>query len=105
MRLANLHLDSGSRIAIALALALSCYEACNAQSDENNGSSQCNAENTQSLVGQQLTSRLLEIARVLSGSKLVRRLGPDSLPTMDFRRDRVNVSVDHNGVITSIRCG
>jgi hypothetical protein len=90
---------------MAVALAFSCYGACNAGSDERNASSQCNAESAWSLVGQQLTSQLLESARTLSGSKLVRRLGPDSLPTMDFRRDRVNVSVDDKGFITSIRCG
>jgi hypothetical protein len=105
MRLRGLEFNGGARGAIALALSISCHGACNAQPKESNGSAQCNAENAQSLVGQQLTSELLEFARILSGSKFVRRLAPDSLPTMEFRRDRINVSVDENGVITDAKCG
>ena len=92
MKLHSFTFNGGATGAIALALSLSCHGACNAQPKERNGSAQCNAENAQSLVGQQLTSELLETARTLSGSKVVRRLAPDSVPTMEFRRDRINVS-------------
>jgi hypothetical protein len=79
--------------------------ACSAQANEDSGSAKCNAKNAQVLIGQKLTSQLSETAQMLSGSRFVRRLGPDSIPTMDVRRDRVNITVDSNGIVTSITCG
>lgn len=34
-----------------------------------------------------------------------RILGPDSMATMDFSPDRINVMVDEKGIITAVRCG
>lgn len=34
-----------------------------------------------------------------------RILGPDSMATMDFSPDRINVMVDEKGIVTAVRCG
>jgi hypothetical protein len=102
-----LNLDSCGRRIMVLALALCCVAArnCHAQNSENGGRTQCDARQAQVLIGQQLTSLLVESARTLSGSRLVRRLGPDSIPTMDHRSDRVNIVFDSNGIVTAVTCG
>lgn len=35
----------------------------------------------------------------------VRVIGPDTVVTMDFRADRVNIRTDAQGVITAVDCG
>jgi hypothetical protein len=65
----------------------------------------CNADAIQSLVGQPISDAVTEQARTESGSESVRVLRPGDAATMDFRPDRLNIELDGNDVIQSLRCG
>jgi len=65
----------------------------------------CQAEAVQSLVGQQLSSVLMEEARKTSGAGSARVLRPGQAVTMEFNPSRVNVEVNRRDVVTAIRCG
>lgn len=66
---------------------------------------QCQADAAQSLVGQQLSSVLIEEARKASGAGSARVLRPGQAVTMEFNPFRVNVEVNRREVVTAIRCG
>lgn len=65
----------------------------------------CNAGAVQSLVGREATADVLEQARIDSGAAMVRALRPGEAATMDFRPDRLDVSLDEAGIIRSLHCG
>ena len=65
----------------------------------------CNPDAVQALVGQEATEAVLEQARTGSGANTVRALKPGEPATMDFRPDRLDIALDENGVIQSMRCG
>ncbi|TBR10169.1 MAG: hypothetical protein EPO46_08430 [Lysobacter sp.] len=66
---------------------------------------QCHAEDAQSLVGQPATASNVELARTRAHADMARVLKPGQMVTMEFREGRLNIHVDANNVITSIRCG
>ncbi|AZG11110.1 peptidase inhibitor I78 [Pigmentiphaga sp. H8] len=66
---------------------------------------QCQADAAQSLVGQQLSSVLIEEARKASGAGSARVLRPGQAITMEFNPFRVNVEVNRREAVTAIRCG
>ncbi|WP_132979502.1 I78 family peptidase inhibitor [Pigmentiphaga sp. D-2] len=66
---------------------------------------QCQADAAQTLVGQQLSSVLVEEARKASGAGSARVLRPGQAITMEFNQFRVNVEVNRREVVTAIRCG
>ena len=59
----------------------------------------------QHVVGSKYTPELGEKVRELSGSMVVRVLHPGEVVTMEFRFDRVNITVDDAGAITQVTCG
>ncbi|TDK23834.1 Elastase inhibitor AFLEI Flags: Precursor [Luteimonas aestuarii] len=65
----------------------------------------CNADAVQSLVGQASSDAVTEQARIDSGAASVRVLSPGDAATMDYREDRLNIMLDADGVIESVRCG
>lgn len=65
----------------------------------------CNADAVQSLVGQASSEASTEQARMDSGAASVRVLSPGDAATMDYREDRLNIMLDADGVIESVRCG
>lgn len=65
----------------------------------------CNADAVQSLVGQASSDAVIEQARADSGASSVRALKPGDAATMDYREDRLNIELDADGVIQSLRCG
>ena len=65
----------------------------------------CQIEPVQHVVGSQYTPELGEQVRELSGSTVVRVLHPGEVVTMEFRFDRVNITVDDAGAITQVTCG
>lgn len=70
------------------------------------GPDACGASKVQSFIGRAATPAVRsEIARV-SGAKAVRWLYPDTAATMDYREDRLNVSIAKGSdTIRSVRCG
>lgn len=65
----------------------------------------CDASVVQSLIGQEATEEVVEQARIDAGAETARTLRPDQAVTMEFREGRLNVDVDENGTVTSLRCG
>jgi hypothetical protein len=66
---------------------------------------ECNAGAVSALVGKTRSAEVEAEALKLSGAKAVRWLAPDSMATMDFRPDRLNLHLGTDGKIGSARCG
>jgi hypothetical protein len=56
-------------------------------------------------VGSTFTRELGEKIREQSGSTVVRVLHPGEVVTMEFRSDRVSITVDDKNVIAQVTCG
>jgi hypothetical protein len=69
------------------------------------GEGACDAAPVQDLVGRQRSDAVGADAMRRSGARTLRWLEPDSMYTMDFREDRLNIDVDARGRITRLRCG
>jgi hypothetical protein len=65
----------------------------------------CNAEPVQNLVGQVYTPELGEQARVTAGARVERALRPGQIVTMEFRTDRLSLTLDEKGRISAVNCG
>jgi hypothetical protein len=65
----------------------------------------CKAEAVQDRVGRPGDGGAIEGIRRASGAKTVRVVRPGEMVTMDFRPDRVTVTVDGHRTITRIVCG
>lgn len=65
----------------------------------------CNADAVQSHVGHKATQAMGATILRESGAKVLRWGPPDSVWTMDYREDRVNVRYDRSMMITAITCG
>lgn len=65
----------------------------------------CNHEPAQSLLGQPATPANVERARQLAGARIARVLKPGQMVTMEFIEGRLNIHVDAQNIITSLRCG
>lgn len=65
----------------------------------------CDAGAVQSLIGQEATEAVVEQARIDAGAETARTLRPGEVVTMEYREGRLNVDVDDDGTITSLRCG
>jgi hypothetical protein len=65
----------------------------------------CDAEPAQRFVGQAHTTELGEEARVAAGAAVVRALRPGEVVTMEFRADRLNLTLDESGRISRVACG
>lgn len=92
------------RLLPLLALLGACA-AASAQRPVVGGSDQrCNAEGLTDLVGQQGTSELAAEALKRSGARVLRWIQPGMAVTMDYRRDRLNVHLDEQNVVTRFSC-
>lgn len=65
----------------------------------------CNADAVQSFVGRKADAATVKAAVAASGAKTARVIGPDMMVTMDYRGDRLNLSVDDAGKILAVSCG
>jgi polyisoprenoid-binding protein YceI len=65
----------------------------------------CNSAAASDAIGRRDTPALrADVARRIGHSR-IRWLAPDSVMTMDYREDRLNVDLDAGGVVTRVRCG
>ncbi len=56
-------------------------------------------------IGEEATDSLISSIREAQGDKPVRVLKPGMAVTMDYRSDRLNISVNADNVITRFHCG
>ncbi|TVV72825.1 peptidase inhibitor I78 family protein [Sphingomonas solaris] len=57
------------------------------------------------MVGKRVSTALVESARRASGAATARTLRPGAMVTMEYRVDRLNLTVDAADTVTAIRCG
>lgn len=65
----------------------------------------CDAAPAQQFVGRAADDATVQAAVRASGAAQSRVITPDTMVTMDFREDRVNLWLDTDGKITRITCG
>lgn len=65
----------------------------------------CDASRAQSLVGQQATAELGARAVALTGARTIRWIQPGQVVTMDYREDRLNISLDARNRVEQVSCG
>lgn len=65
----------------------------------------CQADPVQRYVGQPGEAGAILAAKRASGAHTVRVVRPGEAVTMDFRADRLTVTVDKHGLIALARCG
>lgn len=65
----------------------------------------CDATPVQGLVGEAAADELVEQARTDAGADSVRVLRPGQAVTLEFNGARLNVEVDEDNRIVSLRCG
>ena len=65
----------------------------------------CDATKAQFAVGQAYSDSLAEQARAAAGAKIVRRLVPGQMVTMEYSAERLNLDTDAGGKVTGVRCG
>lgn len=64
----------------------------------------CGSEKVAKFVGKKRTDAIATEVAKLSGAKNIRWISPGMAVTMDYREDRLNVSLDDQGVITRFYC-
>lgn len=65
----------------------------------------CDAEAVQRFVGEMYTPELGEQARVAAGAGVARALRPGEVVTMEYRADRLSLTLDESGRIVRAACG
>ena len=70
-----------------------------------NDTEACGAGAVATFVGEPATDAIKTQIRERSGAETVRFLKPDDIVTMEFRGERLTVSVDEKNVIRRIACG
>jgi hypothetical protein len=64
----------------------------------------CGADLLGDYVGRRATDDVIAAIRAWRGDHAIRVLKPDSMATMDYRPDRLNIDVDADGIIKGFRC-
>ena len=65
----------------------------------------CDTKALQPLIGQSATAELAAEALRLSGARALRWKPPGAMVTMDYRPDRLNISLDAQNRVTDFDCG
>lgn len=65
----------------------------------------CGASRLRSFVGQTLDAAAQARAATTSGARVVRVIRPGQAVTMDYSIDRLNIEVDEQDKVMSVRCG
>ncbi len=67
--------------------------------------STCDHDKAQWAVGKPADEALLKQVAADARVKFARTLKPGQMVTLEYNGDRVNVELDENGVVKSVRCG
>lgn len=65
----------------------------------------CDAEAAQQFVGKKADEATVKAAVAASGAKAARVIKPDTMVTMDYRGDRLNIRLDDADNIIAVTCG
>lgn len=65
----------------------------------------CAADNAKTLIGRSATQEVGTEALSLSGARSLRWIGQGQAVTMDYREDRLNISLDAANRVERISCG
>ena len=65
----------------------------------------CDAAPAQGLVGQQASAELGARAPQLTRARTIRWIQPGQAVTMDYRQDRLNISLDARNRVEKLTCG
>lgn len=68
-------------------------------------SGMCHADRLYRLNGLKRSPAVARSAEQVSGARSIRWVAPGEMVTMDYRADRLTISVDEKGRITGARCG
>jgi hypothetical protein len=85
-------------------LMLAGTAAAQAPAPDNAGA-RCNAAAASFALGARYSDRLARRARRSADARVVRKVEPGRVYTMDFRFDRLNLDVDRRGRVRAVRCG
>ena len=69
------------------------------------GEGQCDSKRVQTFVGKESNAGTTDQIRRQSNSRVARVITPESAVTMDYRSDRVNVTLGRGRQIARINCG
>jgi hypothetical protein len=91
----------------AAALLLALAACARAPVEPTPAPAQCAADQAlvRAFAGQVYTAELGAAMQRRAGAARLRAVRPDSVVTMDFRTDRLNVQLDAAGRVTGARCG
>ena len=90
---------------IAPAVLAGILAACSAQTPPaQNATPPTAADQLGGYIGRKASDDVIAAITASRGDKPVRVLQPDSMVTMDYRPDRLNIDVDAKGIITGLRC-
>lgn len=69
------------------------------------GLGNCDATRVQNFIGALGTADLGTALLKRSGARTIRWLAPNTMATMDYRSDRLNVLVNERNFVTGVHCG
>ena len=92
-------------IAGATMVLAGCYDDSRPRPPGPPVAGRCEVGRVQYLIGTQMNDRLAERARARARARSVRVLTPGMAATMDYRPDRLNISVGGNGRVERVTCG
>lgn len=88
-----------------LAAGCSSTDTANAPAPAAEPSQGCNSAAVKHLEGKVVSDQLLDQARQQSGANTARVLTPDSMVTLEYNSQRLNLYVDDQQTITRASCG
>lgn len=97
-------------IAASLAVSAACAPVPPAEKDGaprpvGEGEAMCDSSKADALVGRAATSELGAEALKLTGARGLRWIQPGMAVTMDYRPDRLNIELDAQNRVVTLRCG
>jgi hypothetical protein len=91
--------------AVLMMVMTGCVTPVGAEPMAERGGGHCDAAPAKVVVGKAKSKALGARAMRLSGATAIRWIGPDSMVTMDFREDRLNLHLDKSNKVVRVRCG
>lgn len=91
--------------ALAALLTIGCATTATQEGPSRDGSGECDASGLANLNGRLASQQLGAEALRRSGARTIRWIRPGDAVTMDYRSDRLNISLDGAGRVEGFNCG